>query len=65
VEPGAVATELTDHMQPAVREATRERFRDIERLAAEDIADNIQYIVTRPRHVAINELTVRPTNQEW
>jgi NADP-dependent 3-hydroxy acid dehydrogenase YdfG len=65
VEPGAVATELTDHMQPAVRETTRERFRDIDVLAAGDIADNIEYIVTRPRHVAINELTVRPTNQEW
>jgi NADP-dependent 3-hydroxy acid dehydrogenase YdfG len=29
-----------------------------------DIADAILYMVTRPRHVAINELLVRPTDQE-
>ena len=65
VEPGAVATELTDHMKPEMRDATRNRFKDIERLEAEDIADNIEYIVTRPRRVAVNEIMVRPTNQEW
>ena len=31
---------------------------------AEDIADAIAYIVSRPRHVAINEVLVRPTEQE-
>jgi NADP-dependent 3-hydroxy acid dehydrogenase YdfG len=65
VEPGAVATELTDHLRPEVREASRERFDSIERLTAEDIADAIAYIVTRPRRVAINEIMVRPTNQAW
>ena len=34
-----------------------------EPLQAEDIADAIAYIVTRPRHVAINEVLVRPTEQ--
>ena len=33
------------------------------RLTAEDIADAIAYVVTRPRHVAINEVLVRPTEQ--
>ena len=37
---------------------------DVERLEAADIADAIAYIVTRPRHVAVNELLVRPTEQE-
>jgi NADP-dependent 3-hydroxy acid dehydrogenase YdfG len=32
-------------------------------LHAEDIADAILYIITRPRHVAINEILVRPTEQ--
>jgi NADP-dependent 3-hydroxy acid dehydrogenase YdfG len=32
-------------------------------LHASDIADAILYIVTRPRHVAINEILVRPTDQ--
>ena len=33
-------------------------------LEAEDIADAIVYIVTRPRHMAINEILIRPTEQE-
>jgi NADP-dependent 3-hydroxy acid dehydrogenase YdfG len=65
VEPGAVATELTDHLRPGVREATRERFADVERLHADDIASAIEYIVTRPRRVAINEVLIRPTDQEF
>jgi NADP-dependent 3-hydroxy acid dehydrogenase YdfG len=63
VEPGAVATELTTHLREEIREASRDRFKDIERMESEDIADVIEYIVTRPRRVAINEVLVRPTNQ--
>jgi NADP-dependent 3-hydroxy acid dehydrogenase YdfG len=65
VEPGAVITELTDHLRPEIREASRERFESIERLTADDIADAISYIVTRPARVAINEIMVRPTDQAW
>jgi NADP-dependent 3-hydroxy acid dehydrogenase YdfG len=65
VEPGAVATELTDHIRDGVRETVRERFRGIERMSAGDIADAIEYIVTRPRHVAVNEILIRPTEQAW
>ena len=65
VEPGAVATELTDHVRDGVRETVRERFRGIQRMSADDIADAIEYIVTRPRHVAINEILIRPTEQAW
>ena len=65
VEPGAVATELTDHMREEIRAMSRERFKQIERLTSDDIADTVEYIVTRPARVAINEIMVRPTNQEW
>jgi NADP-dependent 3-hydroxy acid dehydrogenase YdfG len=33
-------------------------------MEAEDIADAISYIVTRPRHVAVNEMLIRPTEQQ-
>src|ERR1700753_1723994 len=64
VEPGAVATELSSHHRPEVLEEIKGRFGEIERLEADDIADTISYIVTRPRHVAINEILVRPTEQQ-
>jgi NADP-dependent 3-hydroxy acid dehydrogenase YdfG len=64
VEPGAVETELASHNRPEILEGIRERFAGVERLRASDIADAITYIVTRPRHVAINEMLVRPTDQE-
>jgi NADP-dependent 3-hydroxy acid dehydrogenase YdfG len=64
VEPGAVATELSDHLRDGVREQVRERFAEIEMLQAEDIADAIGYVVTRPPHVALNEVLVRPTKQQ-
>ena len=63
VEPGAVATELSDHLRDGVREQVRQRFADIEMLQSEDIADAIAYAVTRPRHVSLNEILIRPTEQ--
>jgi NADP-dependent 3-hydroxy acid dehydrogenase YdfG len=64
VEPGAVETELASHNRPEVLEQLRARIGEIERMQSEDIARAITYIVTEPRHVAINEILVRPTEQE-
>lgn len=64
VEPGATATELASHNRPEVLSGIQQRFARMERLTAEDIADAIAYIVTRPRHVAVNEVLIRPTDQE-
>lgn len=64
VEPGAVATELQGHNRPGVKEEIEKRFEDMDILQAEDIADAILYVITRPRHVAVNEVLVRPTEQE-
>jgi NADP-dependent 3-hydroxy acid dehydrogenase YdfG len=63
VEPGAVETELTDHIRDGVREQVRERFVDMESLKSEDVADAIAYAVTRPWHVSVNEILIRPTEQ--
>jgi NADP-dependent 3-hydroxy acid dehydrogenase YdfG len=64
IEPGAVDTELTDHLRDGVREKTRERFADLKTLEAVDIADAIAYAVTRPWHVSLNEILIRPTEQQ-
>jgi NADP-dependent 3-hydroxy acid dehydrogenase YdfG len=64
VEPGVVATELGSHNRAEIQEAMKQRFGGVERMVPEDIAETIEFIVTRPRHVAVNEVLVRPTNQE-
>ncbi len=64
VEPGAVATELITHVRQEVLAELAKRFGRMDPLQSEDIADAIAYIVTRPRRVAVNEMLVRPTNQE-
>jgi NADP-dependent 3-hydroxy acid dehydrogenase YdfG len=64
VEPGAVETELASHLRPEIAQQAMQRFASIERMKSEDIADAIAYIVTRPRRMAINEVLVRPTEQQ-
>ncbi|MEV7418376.1 SDR family NAD(P)-dependent oxidoreductase [Streptomyces sp. NPDC089919] len=62
VEPGAVATELADHLAPEIRDRIL-RGMEYEPMAPADIAETIAFAVTRPRHVAVNEVLVRPTGQ--
>ena len=65
VEPGFVETELQGHnTNPVVQqgvERMREQIGDV--LQASDIADAVLYAVSRPQHVSINEVLVRPTKQ--
>ncbi len=61
VEPGAVDTELWDE---AGWKVFNDLFGKVESLLASDIAEAVAFIVTNPRRVAINEIVVRPTDQE-
>jgi NADP-dependent 3-hydroxy acid dehydrogenase YdfG len=63
VEPGATESELVTHVREEVRSQFANPLADDEKLLAEDIADAVLYIVGRPRHVAVNEILVRPTAQ--
>jgi NADP-dependent 3-hydroxy acid dehydrogenase YdfG len=63
VEPGAVATELTDHITHAeTRAATKDYVKDLA-ITAQDIAEIVDFAVTRPRRMTLNEILVRPTAQ--
>jgi NADP-dependent 3-hydroxy acid dehydrogenase YdfG len=64
LEPGAVTTELGSHNSEQVQsEMISPFFTGVEVLAPEDIADGVAYMVTRPRHTAIGELWIMPTEQ--
>jgi NADP-dependent 3-hydroxy acid dehydrogenase YdfG len=63
VEPGAVETELADHITD---EEAREGMGGVlsgEILQPEHIADAISYCVTQPERVSVNEILIRPTQQ--
>jgi NADP-dependent 3-hydroxy acid dehydrogenase YdfG len=64
IEPGATATELAFHNRPEILEGMAQTFGGIEIMRAEDIAEAIRYAVTQPRRVAVNEILIRPTEQE-
>jgi NADP-dependent 3-hydroxy acid dehydrogenase YdfG len=64
VEPGAVATELVDHItHPGAKQGAEKMRESMRELQSEDIANAILYVVTQPAHVAINEVLIRPTDQ--
>lgn len=65
IEPGMVDTELREHIgHEASRRAVNARAGEMRQLQAEDIADTILFCVTRPDYVCINEVLIRPTDQE-
>ena len=66
IEPGFVETELQGHNEgnPIVMEAIDKMRDQMDPLQASDIADAIAYALTRPQHVAINEVLIRPTKQQ-
>jgi NADP-dependent 3-hydroxy acid dehydrogenase YdfG len=63
LEPGKVATELDSHNTDEVRADIEANFGGFRVLDPQDIADGIAYMVTRPRHTAIGELWIMPTEQ--
>ncbi len=65
VEPGLVATELRDHIaDEGTRTAINTWAESLRQLQPEDIARIIAFCVAQPDHVGINEILVRPTDQE-
>ena len=65
IEPGAVATELREHIPDAATKQALDAWAEAMRqLQPEDIAQAVLYCVTQPAHVNVNEILIRPTDQE-
>ena len=55
--------ELASHNPAQVQEQMQQWLASMEVLTGADIADAIEFVVPRPRRVAINEILIRPTEQ--
>jgi NADP-dependent 3-hydroxy acid dehydrogenase YdfG len=63
IEPGAVATELTDHITDAKAKTAAEEMYGENSILPGDIAEIVAFAVSRPRSVSLNEILVRPSGQ--
>jgi NADP-dependent 3-hydroxy acid dehydrogenase YdfG len=65
IEPGVAATELRDHVAHEGARTTINAFADsMRQLQSVDVANAILFSVSQPDHVCINEILMRPTDQE-
>ncbi|HEY2394638.1 MAG TPA: SDR family NAD(P)-dependent oxidoreductase [Rudaea sp.] len=65
IEPGIVETELREHIPHAGMKQTLDAFAaSLRQLQPEDVANAVLYCVTQPAHVNVNEILMRPTDQE-
>jgi NADP-dependent 3-hydroxy acid dehydrogenase YdfG len=64
IEPGVVATELTNTITDESLQGFVENAKKMEALQADDIANAILYAVESPSHVNVNEILIRPTTQD-
>ncbi|HEX8579108.1 MAG TPA: SDR family oxidoreductase [Allosphingosinicella sp.] len=63
VEPGAVATELSDHITDDESKRVAREYRDSVAVPPQDIAEVIAFALGRPKRITLNEILVRPTVQ--
>ena len=65
IEPGIVETELREHIADlATQQAMKVWAASIRQLQSADVANVIAFCVEQPDHVNINEILMRPTDQE-
>ena len=66
IQPGAVATELYDHItDPGYRQQMDDLATEMTFLQGEDIGDTIVFAAQAPAHVNVAELFVLPVEQGW
>jgi NADP-dependent 3-hydroxy acid dehydrogenase YdfG len=63
IHPGAVETEFSEVRFHGDKERAKKVYEGFEPLHAQDIAETIWFVASRPPHVNINDMLVMPTAQ--
>lgn len=63
IHPGAVETEFSIVRFEGDEERAKKVYDGFENLIAEDVAEGVWFMLNRPEHVNINEMTIMPTAQ--
>lgn len=63
INPGMVDTEFSVVRFKGDEDRAKKVYENLEPLIADDIADAIWYVVSRPKHVNINDMLIMPTAQ--
>jgi NADP-dependent 3-hydroxy acid dehydrogenase YdfG len=64
IEPGVVATELPTHITHSQTREGVQQLYDKAEVTADDVAEVIAFVLSRPRRLAINEILLRPAGQQ-
>jgi NADP-dependent 3-hydroxy acid dehydrogenase YdfG len=63
IAPGAAETEFSLVRFKGDKETSKQVYQGFDPLQAEDIAEAVRFIVTRPSRVSIHDLVIMPTAQ--
>jgi len=63
IHPGMVDTEFSTVRFKGDKKRADAVYDGLTPLYAEDIADAVEFAITRPAHVNINDMVIMPTNQ--
>jgi 3-hydroxy acid dehydrogenase/malonic semialdehyde reductase len=63
IHPGAVETEFSEVRFKGDKDRAKKVYEGFEPLVANDVADTIWFVASRPAHVNINDLIIMPTAQ--
>ncbi|PIF06261.1 MAG: NAD(P)-dependent oxidoreductase [Draconibacterium sp.] len=65
IEPGAVETEFSEIRFKGDKERAKNTYAGFNPLKANDIADTVLFVLTRPSHVNIDSVLIMPTDQAF
>jgi len=63
IRPGLAETEFSIVRFKGDKEAAKKPYIGLQPLSGNDVADAVLYVITRPKHVNINDLEITPTTQ--